>query len=403
MSRHKTQNGVSCRQKETQIRLPMKSTIWSINILCILLICGCSSTRSVVRKDIQDNQTTWNETNLSSFENKLEILRETHHIPGFSVGVVHDGELKWHQGFGKKDLESGEVPDENTVYHIASITKTFGSLVMMKLVEEGQIKLTDPLTSHNIKLPGKWGHRDNIQIKHLLTHTARGNTFNGFKPGHNFKYNGSWYHSLGNAFISASGKTFGELVMSEVIQPLGMTNTAPSLYDSLEFARTGYDKISFSKKVAKPYDWYKKQLIPVEFNYNFGPAAGLMSTVADLAKYSNAIDDEKLLQSDSWEKIFIPYTIEKNKASIYGLGWFVKDYYDTKFIWHTGWWQGYSSLFIKVPELDLTFIILANSQDVSRPFYKFITVGKSLHKNLLASGFAKAFIDHFVLEEGKRK
>jgi CubicO group peptidase (beta-lactamase class C family) len=80
----------------------------------------------------------------------------------------------------------------------------------------------------------------------------------------------------------------------------------------------------------------------------------------------------------------------------------VHDYYNTKFIWHTGWWTGYSSLLIKVPALDLTFIILANSQDVSRPFYKFL-LGKSLHKDLLASDFANVFIEHFMLEEEKRK
>lgn len=381
----------------------MKSIIWSINALLLILISGCSSAKSLARRDIQNIETTWESTNLSHFENELESLRKANHIPGFSVGVVHEGELRWHKGFGQKDLASEEAPDENTVYHIASITKTFGALVMMKLVEDGKIKLSDPITTHNIKLPGKWGNNNDIQIEHLLTHTARGNTFNGFKPGYNFRYNGDWYHRLGKAYLSATGKTFGELITTEVIQPLGMSNTAPSLYDSLEFSRTGYDMVSFSKKVAKPYDWSKKKLIPVYFNYNFGPAAGLMSTVADLAKYSNAIDNGDLLVEDSWQKMFTPYRNKKDKEILYGLGWFVHDYYDTKFIWHTGWWQGYSSLFIKVPELDLTFIILANSQDVSRPFYKFLGFGPSLHKDLLASDFAKSFIDHFVIEEKKRK
>lgn len=380
----------------------MKGILWSLKVLCIILIIGCSSTKPIIREDVQDNPTTWNEQHLSDFENKLETLRQKHHIPGFSVGVVHEGSLKWHQGFGVKDLDSGIVPDENTVYQIASITKTFGALVMMKLVEEGKINLNDPLVSHDVKLPGKWGNDETIQIEHLLTHTARGNTFNGFKPGRNFKYNGSWYHQLGDAYVSASGKTFGELLLSEVTEPLGMTNTVPSIDDSLEFSRTDKVKASFSQKVAQPYDWSKKELVPIDFNYNFGPAAGIMSTVADLAKYSNAIDKGLLLDSGSWQKILTPYTTEKDKTILYGLGWFVHDYYDTKFIWHTGWWQGYSSLFIKVPELDLTFIILANSQDVSRPFYKFL-FGDSLHKNLLASDFANVFIEYFVLEDKKRK
>jgi len=381
----------------------MKSIIWSISVILFILICGCSSAKSVVRRDTQNSNIAWEAANLSHFESELESLRQANHIPGFSVGVVHEGALKWHKGFGMKDLESEEVPDENTVYHIASITKTFGALVMMKLVEEGKIKLSDPILTHDIKLPGKWGNSNDIEIEHLLTHTARGNTFNGFKPGYNFSYNGDWYHRLGKAFLSASGKTFGELVLAEVIQPLGMSNTVPSLYDTLEFSRTGYDMVSFSKQVAKPYDWSKKEIVPVKYNYNFGPAAGLMSSVADLTKYSNAIDDGKLLEQASWQKMFTPYKTEKGKETLYGLGWFVHDYHDLEFIWHTGWWTGYSSLFIKVPELDLTFIILANSQDVSRPFYKFLSVGSSLHKNLLASDFAKSFIDHFVLEERKNK
>ncbi|WP_439484275.1 serine hydrolase domain-containing protein [Cyclobacterium plantarum] len=377
----------------------MNRNTWYFLALTNLFVGINTSAQSVI-SDGNRSEATWNERNLSRFENKLETLRQTYHIPGFSVGVVHHGDLRWHQGFGFKDLESGEVPDENTVYHIASITKTFGALVMMKLVEEGKIELDDPVKIHDIKLPGKWGLSNDIKIEHLLTHTARGNMFNGYKPGYDFKYNGSWYHELGNAYVSATGKTFGELLISEVLLPLGMTDTAPSLYDSLAFSKTGFDSTVYSNKVAKPYDWFKKRLIPVAFNYNFGPAAGLMSTVADLAKYSIAIDHQKLLQEDSWQKILTPYATVKGNTTIYGLGWFVRDYYNTKFIWHTGWWRGYSSLLIKVPALDLTFIILANSQDVSRPFYNFL-FGKSLHRTLLASDFANAFIEHFVFEDNE--
>lgn len=378
----------------------MKNSIWSIiAVLSFALTLSWTSSKPSGKPELADLSSIWSDNNLSQFENKLEALRSDHHIPGFSVGIVHADELKWSKGFGVKDLETQERPDENTVYHIASITKTFGSLIMMKLVEEGKIKLSDPLKSHNIRLPGKWGNSHDIYIEHLLTHTARGNTFNGFKPGYKHRYDGSWYHLLDNAYISASGKTFSQLLLSEVIQPLNMTNTVPSLDDSLAFSRTGLDRAEFIKKVAKPYDWSKKHLVPVNFKYNFGPAAGLMSSVADLAKYSNAIDEGMFLKESSWNKVFSPYITHKGKATIYGLGWFIHNYHDLKFIWHTGWWKGYSSLFIKVPELDLTFIILANSQDVSRPFYKFL-IGNSLHKNLLASEFATAFIDHFVLVRG---
>ncbi|MFY0591081.1 serine hydrolase domain-containing protein [Roseivirga sp.] len=375
----------------------MKKVTYSI-IISLAFLYACSSSKGIVRNDIGGKVSTWSKINLGEFETKLELLRQRHHIPGFSVGIVHQGNLTWKKGFGFKDIELLEKPDENTVYHTASITKTFGAMVMMQLVEEGKINLNDPIKSHGITLPGKWGDSDDIQIQHLLTHTARGNTFNGFKPGFTHRYNGSWYHLLGKAYLSASGKSFDELVMENIIIPLGMSNTAPSLHDSIAFAKTGIDSSLYAEKVAKPYDWAKKTIVPVDYHYNFGPAAGLMSTVSDLAKYSNAIDDRMFLNDNSWDSMLTPFITPKGKETIYGLGWFVDEYYGMKFIWHTGWWKGYSSLFLKVPELDLTFIILANSQDVSRPFYKFL-FGNSLHKNLLASDFATTFIDHFVLRK----
>jgi CubicO group peptidase (beta-lactamase class C family) len=155
--------------------------------------------------------------------------------------------------------------------------------------------------------------------------------------------------------------------------------------------------------VAKPYNWQGKQIAPIKFNYGFGPAAGIMSSVADLAKYSLAIDEKMFLQPATWEKVFTPFTTPKGKTLQYGLGWFVKYYKGLKVIWHTGWWYGYSTLLIKIPEKDLTFIILANSQDLSRPFYLTLypvplpnPFAKSLTKDLMISDFARLFIQYFM-------
>jgi CubicO group peptidase (beta-lactamase class C family) len=128
-----------------------------------------------------------------------------------------------------------------------------------------------------------------------------------------------------------------------------------------------------------------------------------MSSVADLATYSIAIDEKRFLASQTWEKTFTPFVTPKGKTIPYGLGWFVKYYNGVKILWHTGWWFGYSSLLVKIPSRDLTFIILANSQDLSRPFYLTLypvplpnPLKKSLNKDLMVSDFARTFIDHFA-------
>lgn len=366
----------------------------------ILLSCNASK-RAV--KPVTADSGVWNFANVTDFEETLEKLRKKYHIPSLSVGIVNDKKLVWAKGFGYADIENKIVPDENTVYHLASITKTFGSIILMQLVEQGKLSLDDPISKYDIDLGARWSNDPRIKIKHLLTHTARGNNLNGFKPGYSFRYNGDWYSRLGKAIEKASGKSFGELLTSEIILPLGMKNTAPSLTDTINFNLTGYNMDEYRKKVAKPYNWQGHQLAPVKFRYGFGPAAGLMSSVSDLAKYSVAIDEQKFLQPETWEKMFTPFVSPKGKTFQYGLGWFVKYYQGIKMIWHTGWWFGYSTLFLKIPQKDLTFIILANSQDLSRPFYLTLypipmphPLKQSLNKDLMISDFARTFVAHFV-------
>lgn len=338
-----------------------------------------------------------------AFAEKMESLRQRYHIPGLSIGIVHQKKLIWTTGLGYSNVEQKTVPDENTVYQVASVTKTFGSIILMQLVEKEKLSLDDPIAKYGINLGTRWGSDERIRLKHLLTHTAMGNSFNAFKPGYSFRYNGSWYHELGKAIDKASGRTFGELLVENIIRPLQLKNTAPSTDDSAAFSLSGHDRETFLQKVAKPYDWQHKQLVPVKFTYGFGPAAGLMSTVADLAVYSNAIDAGKFLDDSTWQQVFTPFVTARGKKIQYGYGWFISKYKGLKMVWHTGWWTGYSALFLKIPEKDLTFIILANSQDLSRPFYHimkplpmFNPVRRNLNRKVQASAFARTFLHHFV-------
>ncbi|MGC4023210.1 MAG: serine hydrolase domain-containing protein [Cyclobacteriaceae bacterium] len=376
-------------------------------IASFFVLFSCSSTSKLPqsRSPITAQSKVWSKANIGSFESKIESLRKRYHIPGLSVGIVNEKKLVWAKGFGYANIDSKIVPDENTVYQIASVTKTFGSILLMQQVESGKAKLDDPIAKYGIALGGRWGSDERIKVKHLLTHTAMGNSFNAFKPGYSFRYNGDWYARIKPVIEKSSGRSFGELLMDSIVKPLGLKNTVPSTDDSVNFKLTGYNREAFLAKVALPYDWHHRKLNPIKFKYIFGPAAGLMSSVNDLAIYSTAIDEGKFLDAKTWNEVFTPFVTPKGKTIQYGLGWFVKNYKGVKVVWHTGWWNGYSALFLKIPEKDLTFIILANSQDVSRPFYHLwqpipgfgfpSPLRTNLGKTFMASGFAKTFIQHF--------
>jgi CubicO group peptidase (beta-lactamase class C family) len=309
---------------------------------------------------------------------------------------VNGKKLVWKESFGYADVENKIKPDENTVYHLASITKTFGSIILMQQVEAGKVNLDDPIAKYGINLGARWGSDERIKVKHLLTHTAQGNSLNIFKPGYSFRYNGDFYGRLGQVIEKSSGQTFGELLMKNIIAPLKLKNTVPSMGDTIAFNLTGYDQNTFVKNEAKPYHWQKGKLIPDEYQTYFGPAAGLMSSVSDLAIYSIAIDEKNFLSPDTWDKVFTPAVSEKGKPFQYGLGWFIKYYNGVKVVWHTGLWNGCSALFVKIPERDLALIVLANSPGMRQPVYQFfIPFKRKLNKNLKASPFARAFLDHF--------
>lgn len=383
------------------------------NILLIIISLGqfaCHSSRELNRpvKPVTAADDVWSPANVAAFEKRLEVLRNRYHIPSLAIGIVNEKKLVVRGGLGYANIEKKCKPNENTVYHLASITKTFGSIILMQLVEQGKLDLDDPISKYDIDLGGRWGSDPRIKVKHLLTHTAHGNSFNKFKPGYSFRYSGDTYSKLGKVIEKASGQSFGNLLMKNIIQPLELKHTVPSTDDSMHFALTGYNKDSFLNYVAKPYNWAGHQINAVNFKYGFNPAAGIMSSVADLAAYSIAIDEKKFLQPATWEQVFTPFTSPKGKKMPYGLGWFVTYYRGIKMVYHTGWWFGYSTLLLKIPEKDLTFIILANSQDLSRPFYLTLypvpmpaPFKKSLNKDLLVSDFASLFIEFFMTKTRK--
>ena len=335
-----------------------------------------------------------NPEKFSAFEAKIESLRLKYHIPSLSVGIVHKKQLVYYGGFGFADLENKVVPDRHTIYHLASVSKTFAAIVVMKLVEDGKLNLDDPITKYRIPLYGRWGGDDRIKLKHLLTHTAQGHTFNGFKPGHSFRYNGDFYGQTISAIEQSSGRSYAELLGELIIAPLNLEHTVPNTLDTTSFNVSKARKEIIEKQIAKGYDWQNNELVAVRYPSYFGPAAGLMSCVNDLAAYSNAIDEGRFIQTESWNEMFTPTVSAKGRTLPYGIGWFVRNYDGRKVLWHTGWWTGNSSLLVKIPQEDLTLIILANSQDLSRPFYpKVNPFNPKLGKDVMKSDFAKAFFE----------
>ena len=458
---------------------------------------------------------------IARLETLLESLRQELKIPAYSAAIVKDQKVIWAKGFGYADVENKIPATEHTAYHLASLTKTFASTILMQLVQEGKIKLDDPVSKYGITLESDGV----IKVRHLFSHTSEGN------PGEQYRYNGNRFAELDKVVERAAGKSFAELLITNILDPLGMNETAPNVprfvntkspnaagqaaeaevkaavmdivagYNSgnvdqiaarlapqqtrfyseggfltgfidatelrgafqggfkvkmevsnLEAAVYGDSAITtfFSRSTVTPangpprtnapsrnsYFWNKQdgawklvhahasplgtaiitekhqqrfdtvskilaqpyaldrefKITKISYPQGFSTSAGLISTVLDMAKYDIAIDQSKFLSKETQQLAFTPAVSTKGESLPYGLGWFTTNYQGTKFLWHYGYWTGNSSFILKVPEQNITFIIMANSDNLSRP----TDLGAG---NALSSPVGMAFLKTFIFPE----
>jgi CubicO group peptidase (beta-lactamase class C family) len=343
------------------------------NVLVLLLLAGF-----IGACFCQEQTIPAFEERLVKFESVLENIRKELKIPGMSAGVVKDGELIWRKGFGYADLENKIQATPDTAYYLASLTKTFASTILMQLVEKGKLDLDDPVGRYGIRIksPGK------IRVRHLFSHTSEGT------PGSYYKYDGGRFGHLDKVIKRASGQSFESLLMENIVGPLSMNDTVPGIRREEETYR------HILSKMAKPY-LLKDSGEIVESGYPsyFGVSAGLISTVEDMAKYIIAIDKSTLIDAETQQSAFSPQLLNSGSLSPYGLGWFVQEFEGTRLIWHYGFNPRIvSTLILYAPEQGMAFLVFANSDYLSQPFW--LGLG-----DVMTSPAALAFVKYFITTE----
>lgn len=290
---------------------------------------------------------------------RLETLRKQYHIPALAAGMMKSDGTVWFQGMGR--TADGLPPTEQSAFHLASLTKSFASAIVLELVAEGKVSLDDNTSKYGLS----FSNSPNVRVVHLLTHTSEG------VPGEKYLYNGNRYAQLDKVILTASGSTFVDLAEQRIIQPLGLTCTGPSNDPALAarlvpgFAPDGVTSVKYETHV--------------------NSAAGFVSCVQDMLKYSAAWDANAFLDKASVERAWTPMRANDGTVLPYGLGWFVSTVGGQRVIWHYRLWTGVSALIIKLPAQHLTFVLFANDEQLNREF----DLGAG---DLLSSPFAQAFL-----------
>jgi CubicO group peptidase (beta-lactamase class C family) len=221
--------------------------------------------------------------------------------PAISYGIVRDGALAHAAGFGSRVL-GGPPPDQDTVFRIASMSKSFTASAVLLLRDEGRLALDDPAEKYVPELAG-WpsvtGDCDRVSIRHLLTMTAgfptddpwgdrqqglplrefgallaRGVSVN-WAPGTRFEYSNMGYAILGLVIAAASGMEYASFVRTRLLEPLGLTRTGFAAHEfDPDVLAVGYRR-GMAGWEELPFDPYGA----------FAPMGGVFSSVTDLARW----------------------------------------------------------------------------------------------------------------------
>ena len=324
---------------------------------------------------------------VEAFERRVEAHRDALKIPGLSFVVLKDGEVISARGFGYADVERRIPATPDTLYHIASLTKTFTAILIMRLVERGQLDLDEPVSRYSDEFKD-----DSVRIKHLLSHTSEGT------PGEKFSYNPQRFEYLKAVLEKKVGVPLRQQFVETFLDPLGMRDSVPGpdvADDDTTWAVLGAANLARYRKTlqsfARPYTyWGKGETVYAGYPpRDFWASAGLLSTVNDLAKYDMAVDSHKLLKAETLARAWTPFLSNAGQPLAHGLGWYVTDYRGTRLVWHYGHWgTGFSALYVKVPAQRLTFIALSNSEALADHQFK---VGQDVTNNLFACSFLNVF------------
>jgi CubicO group peptidase (beta-lactamase class C family) len=327
---------------------------------------------------------------LRRLELQFEELRSLLRIPGMSAAIVKDQKLLWTRGFGFADVEKRVRATPNTLYYIASLTKTLSATAIMQLVEQGKLELDEPMSRYSNEFKD-----DKVKVKHVLSHTS------GETPGDRFSYDGARFALLTSIVEKKMGKSFRQVITEMFLDPLNMSDSVPSqdvlTASSENPALFGKDKLDRYKRTlaryAQPYRLYGDEIVHTTYPWGgISTAAGLLSTVTDLSKFDAAIDRHVYLKKETQDLSWTPFVSNGGRPLVHGLGWFVQNYHGLKCIWHFGNDPDeFSGTYIKLPEKGLSLILLANSDALSRPFYR--------SGILTSSSFVATFLRIFVSED----
>ncbi|HYT54451.1 MAG TPA: serine hydrolase domain-containing protein [Verrucomicrobiae bacterium] len=297
-------------------------------------------------------------------------------IPGCAIMVRKDGKTVHCAGYGIANLEHNVPVTTETVFQSGSIGKQFTAMAIMLLVKDGKLALDDAVSKY-LNVPKTWS---DITVRHVLNHTSGlgdyPETFSlqrdysedellkmvvaqplSFEPGSKWEYSNLGYVTLGILIHKVSGQSYGDFLKKQIFWPLGMKNSRIiSEEQIIPHRAAGY---RLKNGALKNQEW-------VAPSVNTTADGSLYLTAEDIAKWDQALEEEKLISHDAYVEMWNSVKLNDGGAAPYSFGWGITQTRSGhRLLEHGGAWQGFAAYIARYPDDHLSVAVFCNRAGAS--------------------------------------
>lgn len=298
-----------------------------------------------------------------------------------TVLFAQRGRIVFENYYGFANLSSKDTLTLDHTFQLASASKPFTAVAVMQLVEEGKISLNDEMHKffpvfpyQGITIHQLLSHRSGMsQYTHFcdapdsiwpdkhktITNNDVLKIMNQIAPMINYAPDQAHYYCNTNYMLLASivekvsGMSFSDYLKANIFEPAGMVHT-------VLYTRDNDDELILP---AKGYNGAFNPAIDIYLNGVVGDK-GIYSNVHDLLKFDQALYDGTLLKPAMVEQMMMDHNEKQNNGQNYGFGFRIYPEDETdglgRIVFHTGWWKGFRTYFIRVPHQEKTIVVLSN-------------------------------------------